>query len=240
MRTLVTILCAMRPEADPIIGALGLEPHEPAWDPHLPMRCWRHPSQPVSLVINGADRRTGVDLIGTTPATLATHAIVQHMRPATILVAGAAGGHSGRTAIGRVHLVDRAFHHDRRIPLPGFEAYGMGPEPLYGTPDLASAFGVGIATISTGNSLDTLPGEMDFFERHGVTLKDMETASIAWTAAHSGTKVVALRSVTDFFDQPTPEHQFLANFDTAVTNLAASVARGLPALLDSCGSHARA
>lgn len=240
MRTLVTILCAMRAEADPIIGALGLEPHEPGWDPALPMRCWRHPCEPVALVINGTDRRTGVDLIGTTPATLATHAIVQHLRPAAILVAGAAGGRSGRTEIGWVHLVDRAFHHDRRIPLPGFDAYGVGPEPLHCTPDLAAGFGVGVATISTGNSLDTLPGEMDFFERHGVALKDMETASIAWTAAHTGTKVVALRSVTDLFDQPTPEHQFLANFEAAVTNLGACVARGLPALLGSCGSHAGA
>jgi nucleoside phosphorylase len=165
-------------------------------------------------------------------------AVVENLRPRAILVAGAAGGNSGRTAIGRVHLVDRAFHHDRRIPLPGFDAYGIGPEPLHHSSELAEAFGVGIATISTGNALDTLADELAFFERHGVTLKDMETASIAWTAGHAGTRVLALRAVTDFFDHPTPEHQFLANFDAAVTGLAAAVVRGLPALLDACASDA--
>lgn len=240
MESLLTILCAMRAEAEPIIAGLGLEAAPPVWGPGWPMRCWRHPSELVTLVINGTDARTGVDLIGTTPAVLAATTAVQHLRPRAILVAGAAGGHSQRTAIGRVHLVDRAFHHDRRIPLPGFDAYGVGPEPLHHTPELAAAFGVGVATISTGNSLDTLPAELDFFERHGVTLKDMETASIAWTAAHSGTRVIGLRAVTDFFDHPTPEHQFLANFDAAVTNLAACVARGLPALLAACASDRRA
>lgn len=236
MESLVTILCAMRAEAEPIIGGLGLVPAEGGWNPAWPVRCWRHPSAPVTLVINGTDTRTGVDLIGTTPATLATMAVVEHLRPRTILVAGAAGGHSERTAIGRVHLVDRAFHHDRRIPLPGFEAYGIGPEPLHHSATLAAAFGVDLAIISTGNALDTLPAELAFFERHGVTLKDMETASIAWTAGHRGTRVVALRAVTDFFDHPTPEHQFLANFDAAVTNLGDCVARGLPAVLDECRS----
>lgn len=238
MESLVTILCAMRAEAEPIIAGLGLEPGEAGWNPAWPVRCWRHPSEPVTLVINGTDARTGVDLIGTTPATLATLAVVEHLRPRAILVAGAAGGHSGRTAIGRVHLVDRAFHHDRRIPLPGFDAYGIGPESLHHSDALAEAFGVGIATISTGNALDTLPGELAFFERHSVTLKDMETASIAWTAGHAGTRVLALRAVTDFFDHPTPEHQFLANFDAAVTGLAASVAWGLPVLLNACASDA--
>jgi 5'-methylthioadenosine nucleosidase len=238
MESLVTILCAMRAEAEPIIAGLGLEPAEPGWNAAWPVRCWRHPAEPVTLVVNGTDARTGVDLIGTTPAVLATLAVVGHLRPRAILVAGAAGGHSERTAIGRVHLVDRAFHHDRRIPLAGFDACGIGPEPLHHSGALAEAFGVGMASISTGNSLDTLPGELAFFERHAVTLKDMETASVAWTAAHAGTRVVALRAVTDFFDHPTPEHQFLANFDAAVTNLAACVGRGLPGLLEACGSDA--
>lgn len=227
----------MRAEAEPIIGRLGLRPADGGWDDRLPMRCWVDASGAVALVVNGTDARTGVDLIGTTPATLATRAIGECLRPGAIVVAGAAGGRSGRTEIGRVHLVDRAFHHDRRIPLPGFESYGIGPEGLHHSRALAEACGVTVATISTGNALDTLDAELGFFERHGVTLKDMETASIAWTAGLTGTRVMGLRAVTDFFDHGLPQEQFLANFDLAGTNLAACVERGLPAILEECGSR---
>ncbi|MFK7882874.1 MAG: hypothetical protein AB8F26_01665 [Phycisphaerales bacterium] len=227
----IAILCAMQAEADPIIASLGLAPTKPPWPGHLPMQHWQHPTEPITLTTNGTDPRHNVDLIGTTPATLATHAIIEHTNPAAILVAGACGGHSQRTEIGRVHLINRAFHHDRRIPLPGFDAYGIGPEPLHQSNQLSDAFQAPIATISTGNALDTLPQELAFFDKHNVTTKDMETASIAWTASHYNTPVIALRAVTDFFDHPTPEHQFLANFNEATNNLAAAVERGMPTLL---------
>lgn len=223
----------MQAEADPIIAALGLQPATPPWPSALPMHHWQHPTDPITLTTNGTDPRHNVDLIGTTPATLAAHAIIEHTQPAAILVAGACGGHSARTAIARVHIIDRAYHHDRRIPLPGFDTYGLGPEPLHHTPQLAQAFNATPATISTGNALDTLPTELDFFDQHNVTTKDMETASIAWTASHTNTPVIALRAVTDYFDHPTPEHQFLANFDAATTALAESVRQGIQTLIES-------
>ena len=236
MRPDVSILCAMRAEAAPIVDRLGLEPCDPPWDGRLPVRAWASVDGRVSLAINGVDPRTGVDLIGTNPATLAACTVSSAWEPGAILVAGAAGGRSGRTEIGRVHLVDRAFYHDRRIPLPGFDAYGVGPEPLHHPAALADAFGAGVATISTGNALDTLAEELAFFDRNRVTLKDMETAAVAWAASHTGTPVLALRAVTDYFDRPTPEHQFLANFGRAVANLAAAVERGMPAMLAWAGS----
>jgi len=216
----VVVLCAMRAEAAPIIAGLGLEAGDPPWDERLPMGYWRHPVDDVTLVTNGVDARTGADLIGTTPATLATAAICEHLDPDALLIAGAAGGRSGATEIGRVHMVDRAFHHDRRIPLDGFGEYAIGPEALCHCADVARACGAVISTGSTGNGLDTLAGEMAFFDRHGVVVKDMETASVAWTAGRYGTRVVALRAITDYFDRAQPEEQFVANFDLAVGRLA--------------------
>ena len=229
----LVILCAMQGEADAIIGALGLLSTRAPWPETLPPRMWSGEidGRAIILVTNGHDPRTGADLIGTTPATLATSLIVDKLDPGAILIAGAAGGCSKNTRVGQVLLIDCAFHHDRRIPLPEFADYAHGPEDLHATPELAEAFGATIATISTGNALDTLDSELEFFSSNNITVKDMETASIAWTANLSGVPVIALRSITDHYDHPAPESQFLANFEQALRNLAESVARGLPALV---------
>lgn len=228
----IAILCAMGGEAAPIIERLGLEPcTDVPWDERLPMGLWRHPSDDIALVTNGVDARTGADLIGTVPAGLAAAMVCEHLQPEVLLVAGAAGGRSGVTEIGRVHLIDRAFHHDRRIPLPEFSQYAHGPEPLFVTDELAAACHATVASISTGNALDTLNAELAFFDNHGVTVKDMETAAIAWTSTQFGVRVVALRAVTDYFDRASPEDQFLQNFGLAVKNLSLAVERGVQALL---------
>jgi nucleoside phosphorylase len=232
MPTPLTILCAMQPEADAIISALNLTKTNTPWPTTLPPNLWTGgtESAPITLVTNGFDPRTNANLIGTTPATLATQLLINHLDPSAILVAGAAGGCSSSTTIGEVLLIDQAFHHDRRIPLPEFANYAHGPEPLHCTPQLAESLNTRTATISTGNALDTLPRELEFFKQNNITVKDMETASIAWTAAQHNKPVIALRSITDFYDHPTPENQFLANFDLALTNLAESIQRNLPTI----------
>ncbi len=229
----IIILCAMQGEAHAIIERLGMMPDNCPWPKSLPPRMWsgKVEGERVVLVTNGYDPRTGADLIGTTPATLATSLIVEKLDPGMILIAGAAGGCSESTAVGDVLLIERAFHHDRRIPLPEFAEYAHGPETLHASPHLAEAFGAKMGTISTGNALDTLAWELAFFKENGVTVKDMETASIAWTANLSGVPVMALRSITDYYDHPSPESQFLANFELALRNLAKSIAAGLPVLL---------
>lgn len=225
----IVILCAMHAEADAIIRKLKLQPAPHIWPDHLPPRLWAGnvASRPIQLVVNGRDPRTGAELIGTTPATLAAHLVIEHLNPAAILIAGAAGGCSQSTTIGQVFLIDKAFHHDRRIPLPEFADYAHGPEPLYYSKQLAQAFRAQIATISTGNAIDSPAIDLAFFKDRAVTVKDMETAAIAWVAGLSGTPVMALRAITDYFDHPSPEHQFLTNFEHALRELADSISFGL-------------
>lgn len=234
MPTPLTILCAMQSEADAIISALDLTQSDTPWPTNLPPRLWKGEvnNKPIHLVTNGNDPRTDADLIGTTPATLATHTLINHLNPSLLLIAGAAGGCSQSTSIGQVFLIDQAYHHDRRIPLPEFANYAHGPEPLHCPPSLQTKLDLPTATISTGNALDTLEHELKFFAEHNITIKDMETASIAWTAALHSTPTIALRAITDFYDHPTPENQFLANFDLALNNLAQTITAVLPSLLD--------
>ncbi len=231
----LVILCAMHTEGAVITEALGLEQGSHPWRDHLPPRLWSGVvnGYPVHLVVNGRDPRTNAELIGTTPATLAANLVMSHLNPSGILVAGAAGGCSKTTRIGQVLLIDKAYHHDRRIPLPEFADYAHGPEPLHANQSIADAFDAEIATISTGNAIDSPEIDLDFFEKHGVRVKDMETAAIAWVSGLSGTPVLSLRSITDHYDHPSPEHQFLTNFEHALGNLADSIARGLPTLLES-------
>ncbi len=226
----LTILCAMQPEADAIIAALELTKTNTPWPTNLPPKLWSHPDHPLTLVTNGHDPRTNANLIGITPATYATQLLINHLNPSCLLIAGAAGGDSASTSIGQTFLIDQAYHHDRRIPLPEFAHYAHGPEPLHAP----QSIDLPTATISTGNALDTLPHELDFFKAHNSTVKDMETASIAWTASLHQTKAIAIRSITDFYDHPTPETQFLNNFDLALTNLAQAIKSNLPALLAEC------
>lgn len=224
----ITILCAMQPEADAIIGALNLAPASTPWEANLPPNLWANNDHSLTLVTNGYDPRTNANLIGTTPATFTTQLLINCLKPRLILIAGAAGGCSQATSIGQTFLIEKAYHHDRRIPLPEFTHYAHGPEQLY-TP---TNINLPTATISTGNALDTLEHELDFFKQHNITVKDMETASIAWTASLHNTKAMAVRSITDFYDHPTPENQFLENFDLALTNLATTLVTVLPTLMD--------
>ncbi len=229
----LVLLCAMHSEADAIIDALGLQPAAHPWPDHHPPRVWSglmH-NRLVYLAVNGRDPRTNAELIGTTPATLATNLVIEGLDPAHILIAGAAGGCAQTTTIGQVLLIDKAYHHDRRIPLPEFADYAHGPEPLHCTQELADAFNADIATISTGNALDSPPIDLAFFQTNRVRVKDMETASIAWVAGLSNTPVSALRAITDHYDHPSPEHQFLTNFEQALRNLAGSIQMGLEPLI---------
>lgn len=230
----ITILCAMQPEADAILHAMNLHSVETPWNQSLPPNLWANENRSITLVTNGFDPRTKANLIGTTPATFATQLLINHLNPELIISAGAAGGCSQATKIGQTFLIDSAYHHDRRIPLPEFAQYAHGPEQLWTVPYI----NLPRATISTGNALDTLDHELEFFKRHHITVKDMETASVAWTASLYGTKTMGIRSITDFYDHPTPENQFLSNFNLALSNLADSISQHWPQIETAIASPA--
>ncbi|WP_262493150.1 phosphorylase family protein [Marinilabilia salmonicolor] len=90
--TNICFVIAMRAEAQPIIDALQLE-EDPSFCPGLPMRGWtgEYRNLQLSLVINGKDPETGLDLIGTQAATLATQFAIAKYGPQLIVNAGTAG-----------------------------------------------------------------------------------------------------------------------------------------------------
>ena len=65
-------------------------------------------------------------------------------------------------------------------------------------PDMASWPQEGV--VSSGNSLDFTKEDMERMLRHGVAVKEMEAAAIAWSAHLFGTPMFALKSITDIVD----------------------------------------
>jgi 5'-methylthioadenosine nucleosidase len=153
------------------------------------------------------------------------HAI-EHVAPTLVISAGTAGGFEARGgAIGSVYLADRVLFHDRRIAIPGWDAYGDGDYPVLDVSALARRLGFGLGTVSTGNALDAPPVDVDRMHASKAVAKEMEAAAVAWMCERMGIAFTALKVITDLVDHPEPAaDQFARNLATATTRLADAAA----------------
>lgn len=232
----ILVVMAMATEAEPVIESLKLEPTAPPIDAPLPAM-W-YAGADVILVVNGTDPTHGVDSIGTTAAALTTFAAVRRVDPAWVVSAGTAGGFLARGGfIGQVVVASGpVIHHDRRIPLGGFQPYGLGRYPSADLGEVARSLGFTSGPISTGDSLDAPGADLEAMAAHGTLAKDMEAAAVARVAALFDRPFTACKVITDLVDGPEPTGaEFVANLDTASTTLA----RALPRLLERLHSYRR-
>jgi nucleoside phosphorylase len=220
----ILIMIAMRAEAREFIQALGLKQEEHAFDEKLPMRAYSGTVDSLSVVVvlNGVDKRFDVDDVATQPAVLATYVGVQKFNPDLIINAGTAGGFKRADyEIGdAVVSCGSVKFHDRRIPLKGFDAYGIGSYPCIDMPDLIEELSLKQGIISTGNSLDCTQTDMEMIEKNGAEIKEMEAAGIAWVAWILEKPFMAVKTISDFIDSHEPsEEQFVRNLGKATGNL---------------------
>jgi len=134
----VLVLIAMEAEAKPFIEKLGLAEQSLNLGP-----CMSYKGDvgdlTVVCVTNGKDIRHSVDNVGTTPAAISTFIAINMYKPCLIINAGTAGGFNRQGGnIGDVYICNNFSHHDRRIPIPGFENYGMGKHETIGVNNLVS------------------------------------------------------------------------------------------------------
>jgi 5'-methylthioadenosine nucleosidase len=83
-----------------------------------------------------------------------------------VINAGTAGGFKAKgAAIGDVFVSSRTLNHDRRIPLPGFQEFGIGCHDAYPTVNLRAALGYKHGAVTTSNSLDftTVSAKLDLY-----------------------------------------------------------------------------
>lgn len=228
----VAVVMAMLAEAEPVLERLGARevPLPPEAGP-LPFRWFvarvaPEPARPpldVVIAVNGRDRRTGVDKIGTQPAALNAYVTCLHHRPDLVISAGTAGAWASQgTEVGDVFVSrERFVYHDRRIPLPGFDDYAIGAYPAVDATALVTALGCKSGIVSTGNSLHDSDEDHRMMAEVGASVKEMEAAAVAWVADLLATPMLAVKAVTDLIDHPAGSAaQFTANLSMASARLA--------------------
>jgi nucleoside phosphorylase len=214
----IALLFALEAEAAPVIERLMLA-EQPAVDPQLRQRHFAGTvgTLHVDVLTNGTDPRNGADRVGTDAATMAAYMAIRKLAPDLLLNVGTCGGFAARGArVGDIYVsAAPLLFHDRRIPLDPFRPQAEGRWPCTPAPRLMAAIGGKPGIMSTGNSLDWTPAELDFMTRERVTAKDMEATAIAQVCAQCEVPFIAVKGVTDLVDDPEPvQEAFLRNLRT--------------------------
>ena len=227
--TSILILIAMAAEAEPLIASLSLTKLEAHHTHPYSTTLYTGTLRGVTITVatNGqcilCPENAGIDNVGTTPAALTTLLAMQILSPKPDLVinAGTAGGFSKMgAAIGDAFVSTHIRHHDRRIPIPGWDFYAKGHHSTITTPNLCAALKLKSGVVSTGNSLDCTDRDMELMLENGASVKDMEAASIAWVLQHSNTPFFCLKVVTDIVDSTRPtQEEFMENLAAAAQSL---------------------
>jgi 5'-methylthioadenosine nucleosidase len=223
----VAIVMAMRAEARPLVNAFDAVPHPvPARRPFEWFVADRDDHR-VVIAVNGVDPRHRVDLVGTEPAVLNTGSVIDTFAPDLVISAGTAGGwQRAGASVGDVYVSwPTVVRHDRRIDIEELREYGIGGHEVWdGAPALADHLGARLGIVTTGNALDESATDREWILALDGEVKEMEAAAVAWVCELHHTPFVAVKTITDLVDHPTPTgEQFLANLRAASERLAAVV-----------------
>jgi 5'-methylthioadenosine nucleosidase len=78
--------------------------------------------------------------------------------------------------------------------------------------------------VSTGNSLDAPPVDMETLKANDASVKEMEAAGIAHVAAMFGVPLIAVKAITDIVDGDKPtQDEFMENLGAAAKALQGAV-----------------
>ena len=102
--------------------------------------------------------------------------------------------------------------------------YGVGDFRVVDLHTIAERHGFKIGTISTGDSLDSQPYDLDFMNSVNAMAKDMEAAAVAWACALNEVPFTALKVTTDLVDgEITTEEEFVTNLQYASNRLSEGI-----------------
>ncbi|XP_024545373.1 5'-methylthioadenosine/S-adenosylhomocysteine nucleosidase 2 isoform X2 [Selaginella moellendorffii] len=175
----VLLVIAMHAEAMPIVDVLKLTQADSAIFPKgVPWIRYTGSLEglfDIDVVVPGKCPIFGVDNVGTVPLALATFAAIQALQPDLVINAGTAGGFKAKGAcVGDVFLATQVAYHDRRIPIPIFDTYGIATTKCTPVPNMIAALGFKEGNLSTGNSLDMTQQDEQLIKSNDASIKDME------------------------------------------------------------------
>ncbi|KAK9690829.1 hypothetical protein RND81_09G156700 [Saponaria officinalis] len=238
----VLIFIAMHTEALPLVQRFQLkEAADSVYPKGVPWVRYhgKYKNLQLNIVQPGKDPVLGVDSVGTISASLVTYASVLALKPDLIINAGTAGGFKAKgAAIGDVFLASEVAFHDRRIPIPVFDLYGVGLRQACSTSNITQELNLKTGRLSTGDSLDMSPHDEASINANEATIKDMEGAAVAYVADLLKVPVIFLKAVTDIVDgdKPTAE-EFLQNLTAVTAALDETVAKVIDFINGKCISE---
>jgi 5'-methylthioadenosine nucleosidase len=129
--------------------------------------------------------------------------------------------------LGDVYVSTKCVFHSRRIPaadaasgVQSLEEYGFGHYRSPPLAQLASAVGAKLGVVSTSDSLDCSPDDLNLMRSEGAAVKEMEAAAIAWVCQQASVPFFALKAITDIVDGPhATQTEFYQNLSTASRSL---------------------
>ncbi|KAM7470899.1 hypothetical protein LguiA_009082 [Lonicera macranthoides] len=238
----IVIVIAMQTEALPLVDKFQLsEDQNSVFPKGVPWIRYHgvYKDLNINIIWPGKDTALGVDSVGTVSASLVTYASIQALQPDLIINAGTAGGFKAKGAcIGDVFLASEVAFHDRRIPIPVFDLYGVGLRRVCSSPNILKELNLKVGKLSTGDSLDMCPHDEASIIANDATVKDMEGAAIAYVADIFKVPAIFIKAVTDIVDgdKPTPE-EFLQNLTAVTAALGQTVAQVVDFISEKCVSQ---
>ena len=228
----IAVIIAMEAEAAPLVEHLGLKKAEPSPFPGpLPAVVYSGAvgGATVHVCTNGPARGFGVDSVGTVPAALTAYHICQTLKPDLLVNAGTAGGFKAKGgAIGDVYLATAFKNHDRRIPIPGFDTYGIGAADAAPCPNLRAAMGFKDGVVSTGNSPRRPRRRPRRHQGERRVRQGDGSRRIAHVTTMFDIPFIAVKAITDIVDGDKPtQDEFLENLGAAAKALQGAVPRVL-------------
>eukprot|EP00656_Telonema_subtile_P019758 TRINITY_DN20964_c0_g1_i1.p1 TRINITY_DN20964_c0_g1~~TRINITY_DN20964_c0_g1_i1.p1 ORF type:complete len:259 (-),score=40.90 TRINITY_DN20964_c0_g1_i1:259-1035(-) len=198
----IVVLVAMKEEAAPFLAKHNMQPMlEPPWPSSMPMRAYTGQVNGCELILvwAGTDTRYAVNNVGTTASAVSAYASIIGFKPDIIISAGTAGGfRSSGGQIADVYISTKCVFHARRIPAVGlYEEYGYGHYRSPPLGRLVAKLSLKQGVVSTSDSLDCSPVDLELMASEGAAVKEMEAASIAWVCLQASVPFVAVKSITD-------------------------------------------
>nr|XP_043610009.1 5'-methylthioadenosine nucleosidase-like [Erigeron canadensis] len=238
----LVIFTAMDSEALPIIEFFKLSPDDGSLFPlGVPWIRYHgtYKDLNINLIYPGRDPDLGVNSVGTVPASLVTYASIQALKPDLLINAGTAGGFKVKGAcIFDVFLVSDLAFHDRRIPIPGPDKYGVGRRQSFSTPNLVKELKLKVCNLSTGDSLDMTPQDETCILANDATIVDMEGAAVAYVSSLMRVPAIFIKAVSNFVDgEISIPEDFAQNLQATVVALREVVAQVVEFINGKCLSE---